>query len=108
MPTLFFADCRCLDTDERNRSTVQNLLDHPFINPPINSTPDGSSTTNNTEVAIKAALATAVVEDDSNDMALNNVLLSHDFSKGHQRLCQEFEFMEFLGKGGFGNVIKVI
>ncbi len=90
-----------MDTDERNRSTVQYLLEHPFIKPPINSSPDGPSINN---IDIKPAITSA--DADSNDMILGPPV-SYDLSLGHSRLQQEFDFKEFLGKGGFGNVIKV-
>ena len=99
---LFLFIHRCLDTDERNRSTVQYLLDHPFIKPTINSSPhDSVSTVNNETKQVNHSLE----EDSDNIIFLPQA--SYDLSLGHSRLHQEFDFQEFLGKGGFGNVIKV-
>ena len=81
---------------------MQYLLDHPFIKPTINSSPhDSVSTVNNETKPVNHSLE----EDSDNVIFLPQA--SYDLSLGHSRLHQEFDFQEFLGKGGFGNVIKV-
>ncbi|XP_022092964.1 eIF-2-alpha kinase GCN2-like isoform X2 [Acanthaster planci] len=90
---------RCLDTDERNRSSAVSLLDHPFIKPSIspsletnsNLPSDVNSSGNDRETEV------SIPEPQSYDVHL-----------GHSRLRSEFEVLDFLGKGGFGSVTKVL
>lgn len=97
----------CLKADERDRMSATQLLGHSFITAVI-----ASSISNGKEAA-----------KNNNGIAGNDGALSPvdqpaheepvpDFSffsgvLGKSRVKCEFEELQFLGKGGFGNVIKV-
>lgn len=96
----------CLKTDERNRMSASQLLTHSFITSVITA---GLS---NCEEAIQNNGIAAT------DRALSPIDQPEheepvpDFSffsgvPGKSRVKCEFEQLQFLGKGGFGNVIKV-
>ena len=96
----------CLKEDERNRMSAAQLLEHSFITPAISSgLPNGKETVRNNGLT-------------GNDGGLSPVDQPEhegpvpDFSffsgvPGKSRVKCEFEELQFLGKGGFGNVIKV-
>ncbi|XP_071485628.1 eIF-2-alpha kinase GCN2-like [Diadema antillarum] len=87
---------RCIDIDERARATVQSLLDHPFIKPTVSSNPD----------PVSIPSGDLKVQEEPAMLDFPGVPTS-DIYLGVSRLQSEFEFLDFLGKGGFGNVIKV-
>eukprot|EP00057_Strongylocentrotus_purpuratus_P031627 XP_785160.3 PREDICTED: eukaryotic translation initiation factor 2-alpha kinase 4 [Strongylocentrotus purpuratus] len=87
---------RCIDIDERSRANVQSLLDHPFIKPTISDNPDPPSVSSSESRA----------QEESSALDFPGVPTA-DINLGVSRLHSEFEFLAFLGKGGFGNVIKV-
>ncbi|XP_038072297.1 eIF-2-alpha kinase GCN2-like isoform X2 [Patiria miniata] len=90
---------RCLDTDERNRSSASSLQDHPFIKPSISVSPETNSNLPND-------LNSSGNEKEA-DVSIPEPK-SYDIHLGHSRLRSEFEVLDFLGKGGFGSVTKVL
>uniref|UniRef100_A0A8C7VVB0 non-specific serine/threonine protein kinase n=1 Tax=Oncorhynchus mykiss TaxID=8022 RepID=A0A8C7VVB0_ONCMY len=85
---------RCVCLDDADRWNTQQLLDHPFLNPPLPKTP---------------------LQYNGDDFASSVIPHSHilnaPFSTGLQRqfsrYFNEFEELQLLGKGAFGAVIKV-
>lgn len=96
----------CLKTDERHRMSASQLLSHSFITPVIMNSPSSG----------KEGIANGGIS--SNNRAVSPIDQPvheepvPDFSffpgvPGKSRLKCDFEELQFLGKGGFGNVIKV-
>ena len=97
----------CLKADERNRWSASQLLEHSFITPVIsNGLPNGHQ---------DAVRNNGIVGDDGPSFLVDQPEREEpvpDFSffsgvPGKSRVKCEFEELQFLGKGGFGNVIKV-
>lgn len=97
----------CLKADERNRWSASQLLEHSFITPVIsNGLPNGpQDALRNNGVAGNDGPSFLVDQPEHEEPV-------PDFSffsgvPGKSRVKCEFEELQFLGKGGFGNVIKV-
>ena len=96
-----------MNSEEKDRWSAYQLLQHSFISPPVTV-----ALSNGTSKAMEGAAATA-----SNGcvIPINNPEPQEpipDFCfftgvAGKSRIKSEFEQLQFLGKGGFGNVIKV-
>ncbi|KAI8514989.1 Eukaryotic translation initiation factor 2 alpha kinase 4 [Branchiostoma belcheri] len=93
---------RCCETDERARWSTQQLLDHPFLKPTIT---DVLTQAENNQAPSNQG-GPGVQEEDS--PADTSGVDPSDLSwQSRSRLHNEFEELEWLGKGGFGDVIKV-
>ncbi|XP_019855802.1 PREDICTED: eIF-2-alpha kinase GCN2-like isoform X1 [Amphimedon queenslandica] len=88
---------KCLNNNEYQRYPAHELLVHPFITPPT-FIPGSIDHTHRTEAGF------GPLRDKSADSSLADPV-SH--AGGRSRLEAEFEVLEVLGKGGFGDVIKV-
>ena len=97
----------CLKTHERNRWSASQLLEHSFITPVIsNGLPNGPQ---------DAVRNNGIVGNDGPSFLVDQPEHEEpvpDFSffsgvPGKSRVKCEFEELQFLGKGGFGNVNKV-
>uniref|UniRef100_A0A1X7TDC2 Protein kinase domain-containing protein n=1 Tax=Amphimedon queenslandica TaxID=400682 RepID=A0A1X7TDC2_AMPQE len=88
---------KCLNNNEYQRYPAHELLVHPFITPPT-FIPGSIDHTHRTEAGV------GLLRDKSADSGLADPV-SH--VGGRSRLEAEFEVLEVLGKGGFGDVIKV-
>lgn len=118
IPTrLFSADfCdflkRCLNKNEHDRWSTAQLLDHPWIKQRIERTPLKTPMKQN---ALQARNETKKLNEtlDSNseqDQENEEGSVAFPFmnvGSGQSRLQLEFEFICFIGKGGFGEVMKV-
>lgn len=84
---------KCVAKDEKERFTVLQLLQHPFLSQslPLPS-PRHRNDQNNLERNISPDVITH---------GLSQV------QEGHSRIRQDFVFLDNLGKGAFGDVIKV-
>ena len=97
----------CLKTHERNRWSASQLLEHSFITPVISNglpnAPQGAVRNNGVEGNDGPSF---LVDQPEHEEPVP------DFSffsgvPGKSRVKCEFEELQFLGKGGFGNVITV-
>ncbi|XP_030637296.1 eIF-2-alpha kinase GCN2 [Chanos chanos] len=92
---------KCIGQNDSDRWTTQQLLDHPFLQPPSPKNP--------------AQCREASPEDMGLDFASTVIPRSHVLSspfsvEGQKQLSRyfnEFEELQLLGKGAFGAVIKV-
>ncbi|KAK5647909.1 hypothetical protein RI129_002801 [Pyrocoelia pectoralis] len=88
---------RCLVKEEKERSTAAQLLNHSFIKVPLERL---SPQRNMDEFAItKNASPEPILADIRT--------LSHSNAGGQSRVENEFEVMQWIGKGAFGDVLKV-
>uniref|UniRef100_A0A674EGW3 non-specific serine/threonine protein kinase n=1 Tax=Salmo trutta TaxID=8032 RepID=A0A674EGW3_SALTR len=89
---------RCVCLNDADRWNTQQLLDHPFLNPPPPKTPPQCQDANNGD-------------DFASSVIPHSHILNAPFSTGLQRqfsrYFNEFEELQLLGKGAFGAVIKV-
>ncbi|XP_014673320.1 PREDICTED: eukaryotic translation initiation factor 2-alpha kinase 4-like [Priapulus caudatus] len=90
---------KCLAEDERDRWSAQQLLDHSFLKPTLSLMPPTGQRNKREENKAEG-------EHDS-DLDTEIPLIWSRGSTGQSRLKNEFEILKFLGKGGFGDVIKV-
>ncbi|XP_022239338.1 eIF-2-alpha kinase GCN2-like [Limulus polyphemus] len=91
-------DKRCLQTDERERWSAQQLLDHPFLKPFVSKSLSIKNWKTTEEVHYKK-------EEEEAEILLPPMLTSE--TTGHSRLKDEFVILKWLGSGGFGDVLKV-
>lgn len=85
--------------DEKRRYTATQLLNHPFLRSPI----IGFSPKHLPEAT--APIRAASPENPSDDMKL---LLTPGNVSGQSRVQNDFEFLQHIGTGAYGDVIKVI
>ncbi|KAI8785191.1 eukaryotic translation initiation factor 2-alpha kinase 4 [Biomphalaria glabrata] len=97
---------KCLLRDERLRWTAVQLLEHHFIKEKLPLTPTAkgipSSNTSPVKDADETGEENSDIKEDEGFEYLNSLVAS-----GQSRLASEFELLRILGKGGFGDVIKV-
>ncbi|KAK4885013.1 hypothetical protein RN001_001284 [Aquatica leii] len=88
---------RCIAKEEKERFTAAQLLNHPFLKVPL----ERLSPQRNIDefVATEGALPEPPLMDIRT--------LSHSNSTGQSRVESEFEVMQWIGKGAFGDVLKV-
>ena len=108
IPTVFidvFSDflTKCLLQDDRHRWSVQQLLDHPFIKLKLPSIPYSSPLKHDGKDVDKEEKPN---EEDIEEEIEAPFITAFEAS-GQSRLTNEFEILRSLGKGGFGDVIKV-
>lgn len=94
-PDLSSFGFRCLVKDESERYTAAQLLNHSFFR---KTTMHFSPKHVAEEVAMERNISPEMVHD---------LLALSQLSNGQSRLNSEFEFLQHLGKGAFGDVIKV-
>ncbi|XP_061166164.1 eIF-2-alpha kinase GCN2-like [Saccostrea echinata] len=87
---------KCLIKDDKTRWSVHQLLDHSFIKTALPISLPISKPETQQEVHS---------QDDSSDE--EQPLITPYEASGQSRLTNEFEILKSLGKGGFGDVIKV-
>lgn len=88
---------KCISQDERERVTLQSLLSHTFLKTPLfrEVVKEQDESQETFDSAAPAPLATPLVVDTPSGAIFPS------------RLRSEFETLQFLGSGGFGDVIKV-
>ncbi|KAK7104638.1 eIF-2-alpha kinase GCN2-like isoform X2 [Littorina saxatilis] len=100
LPLADFLD-KCLMRDEQARWTSSQLLEHTFVKDSLSPSLSSSS------CPAKHGQGDGINGDDlDDDQNLMDYRMSID-SSGKSRLTQEFEVESILGKGGFGDVLKV-
>ncbi|CAB3382831.1 Hypothetical predicted protein [Cloeon dipterum] len=88
---------RCLDRNEQDRWSSDKLLSHPFVNSSIDR-----------QLSPKKQTKISESDDELSDEAANDTKIDlPDVSKGSSRVYSEFEVLKWLGKGAFGDVLKV-
>lgn len=87
---------KCIGSDsEKDRLNISDLLSHPFLKTPMfREVPEEEESGDQDELHSVVPLPVPVME-----MANHTPLPS--------RLLSEFETLQFLGSGGFGDVLKV-
>ncbi|XP_076353947.1 eukaryotic translation initiation factor 2 alpha kinase Gcn2 isoform X2 [Tachypleus tridentatus] len=88
---------KCLQTDERERWSAQQLLDHPFLKPFVSKSLSVKNWKTTEEADYKK-------EEEEAEILLPPMLTE---TTGHSRLKDEFVILKWLGSGGFGDVLKV-
>ena len=91
----------CLSRDEKSRWSAEQLLDHSFIKEPI---VDIKLALRRNESPLKKPGSRSSSPDDN---GRSNFQFSIPFTNGQSRLLQDFEILTWIGRGGFGDVIKV-
>ena len=96
----------CLKTDERNRMSAAQLLAHSFITAIIPSgLPNGKEAVKSNGIPRNDGALSPVDQPEHEEPVPDFSFFSGVAGKSRVKL--EFEELQFLGKGGFGNVIKV-
>ncbi|KAJ0173486.1 hypothetical protein K1T71_010635 [Dendrolimus kikuchii] len=85
---------RCLAEDEHSQSTAEQLLSHLFLLDTPTQEPRRS---------VKDNAGSGSEDDDP----VKKIHHSSPLTNGHSRLHAEFEVLDWLGKGAFGDVLKV-
>ncbi|CAG9859480.1 unnamed protein product [Phyllotreta striolata] len=89
---------RCVAKEENDRYTAQQLLNHPFFHKPLTVL---SPKNFKEEIELSRNVSPEIIQTDLQQ------ILSRSFSGGQSRINNEFEFLQHLGKGAYGDVIKV-
>ncbi|XP_046402509.1 eIF-2-alpha kinase GCN2 [Ischnura elegans] len=105
IPTTIRADLRdflakCLLKDERQRWSAKQLLEHPFAKDPLER---GLSPQRNW--AQKQKKSDSMSDNEEPDIDIEQYFPANP--KGQSRIKNEFEIIKWLGKGAFGDVLKV-
>ncbi|XP_026743008.1 eIF-2-alpha kinase GCN2 [Trichoplusia ni] len=87
----FFA--RCLTEDEQSQWSAEQLMNHVFL---VDSPPKVIPSNRGGEGS-----------GSEDDEAVKNIHQNSPVTNGHSRLNAEFEVLTWLGKGAFGDVLKV-
>ena len=96
----------CLKADERNRMSAAQLLGHSFITAIIPSgLPNGKEAVKSNGIPRNDGALSPVDQPEHEEPVPDFSFFSGVAGKSRVKL--EFEELQFLGKGGFGNVIKV-
>merc|ERR1719233_690277 len=89
---------KCLNRDEKERWSADMLLEHDFIK----------------EEMVRYTINEKEARDSSPEKVLKsrspsptNIPSIPSANQGQSRLCQDFDVLSWLGRGGFGDVIKV-
>ncbi|XP_078262214.1 eIF-2-alpha kinase GCN2 isoform X2 [Rhinoraja longicauda] len=97
----FLNKCVCLE--DKVRWSTQQLLQHPFIKPPVVRSPSQGSEDSPEDLAGGTDCTESVI---LNSQLLKGSLFT-DIQKQLSHYYREFEELQLLGKGAFGAVIKV-
>ena len=92
---------RCLSRDEKSRWSADQLLDHSFIREPI------IDLRYVTGLQQENRSKSPALDDDQDDAGTDLHHFQLPPSQGQSRLKQDFDILSWLGRGGFGDVIKV-
>ncbi|XP_076173712.1 eukaryotic translation initiation factor 2 alpha kinase Gcn2 isoform X2 [Ptiloglossa arizonensis] len=87
---------KCLHNDERKRYSAEELLEHTFIKEPL------ARALSPPKIPRRDEQKHCEPEETDTDIRQYVPPLS-----GHSRITNEFEVLEWLGKGAFGDVLKV-
>ena len=90
---------RCLDKDERDRWTSCDLLEHKWIKQRIEKSPFRDRDRN--------SCSSSSSPEPEEEPLIQAVPFTAIGGSGQSRLHSEFSFISKIGKGGFGEVMKV-
>ncbi|XP_031551320.1 eIF-2-alpha kinase GCN2-like [Actinia tenebrosa] len=97
---------KCLCTSEKERLSAYQLLFHPFVLPCSSNSYANGGSESSEKIAMTTELLSSISEVDEPQPPVPEFTFFSGVP-GKSRIKSEFEQLEFLGKGGFGNVIKV-
>ncbi|XP_060076346.1 eIF-2-alpha kinase GCN2-like [Ylistrum balloti] len=112
IPTVFPIDfqdflTKCLLKDDRHRWAVHELLEHPFIKSSIPLTVHYTQVKPLDKPQTSGDGDNQKDEEEEEEEEKEQPFITAFEASGQSRLTNEFEVLKSLGKGGFGDVLKV-
>ncbi|GFO47300.1 eukaryotic translation initiation factor 2-alpha kinase 4 [Plakobranchus ocellatus] len=98
---------KCLLQDERLRWTTAQLLEHSFLKEPLHQWPECKDSTMLKGHAEEKDNIKHIEDRADGREEEDFEYLSSLVASGQSRLASEFDLLKVLGKGGFGDVLKV-
>ena len=104
---MYFLANRCLYPDEGEQWSASQLLKHSFIAPPVLSSSLASDSAPDKQEGDKDQSCHVISNGHNTDESVGEIPFLCVNVIGNSRVRSEFEVLQWLGKGGFGSVVKV-